>query len=142
MTYRGFTLIELLIVVAIIGILSTIVTVSFVAVRAKQRNTQRSTDISVILNAVYQYTLDNNNQLPATITTATSTICRTTATSCTGMIDLSVLTASQKYLATIPVDPQSTSTQSTGYTILKTNTGRITISAPNAEASTTISITR
>jgi hypothetical protein len=108
----------------------------------QERNTQRSTDVATILNAIYQYAIDNNNQVPSTITTATTSICRTGATSCTGLIDLSVLTNSQKYLVSMPADPLSTSTTSTGYTILKNANGRVTVSAPSAEASSSVSVTR
>lgn len=139
---KGFTLVELLIVLAIIGMLAAIVSVSTIGVRQRERNAQRSTDVSTVLNAVYQYALDNNNQLPPAITTATTTICMTGASSCAGLIDLSVLTNNQAYLASMPVDPLSTSTSATGYTIVKDANSRVTVSAPNAEASTTISITR
>ncbi len=142
MRYRGFTLVEIIIVISIIGILATIVTMSVLSIRQHGRNAERSTDISLILNAIYQYALDNNNQLPATITTATTTICRTGAATCIGLIDLSVLTLNQKYIPTLPTDPLSTSTTSTGYSLLKNSIGRVTILAPSAEASTTISFTR
>ncbi len=142
MKLRGFSFIELIIVIAIIGILSTVLSVSVGSIRQRARNAQRATDISSILNAVYQYALDNDNQVPLAITTATTTICRTTAPSCTGFINLSTLTTNQKYLIAIPTDPLSTSTSNTNYTIVKNAIGRITVSAPNAEASTTISITR
>lgn len=141
-TRTGFTFVELVIVIAIIGTLAAVVGMSVTVVRQRARNAQRSTDVSSILNALYQYALDNNNQVPASITNATSTICRTTAASCTGLIDLSVLTNNQKYLIAIPADPQSTSTNDTGYAIVKNAIGRVTVLAPSAEASTTISITR
>jgi len=139
---RGFTFTEILIIIAILGILASIVTVSIPAVRAKQRNAQRATDTSLILHAIYQYALDNSNQLPTAITNATTTICRTSATSCRGAIDLGVLTQNQKYIVAIPTDPLSTSTVSTGYSIMKNAVGRVTISAPSAEAGSTILITR
>jgi prepilin-type N-terminal cleavage/methylation domain-containing protein len=139
---RGFTLVELLVVIAIIGVLASVILVSLSGVRMQERNTQRSTDVATILNAIYQYAIDNNNQVPSTITTATTSICRTGATSCTGLIDLSVLTNSQKYLVSMPADPLSTSTTSTGYTILKNANGRVTVSAPSAEASSSVSVTR
>lgn len=139
---RGFTLIELLIVIVIIAVMAGIVTFSVVDVRKQGRNAQRSTDVAMILKAVYQYALDNNNQLPTAITTTPTAICRTGASSCTGLINLSVLTTSQRYIAAIPIDPQSTSTNSTNYNISRTANGRVTIAAPLAEASTTISVTR
>ena len=139
---RAFTLIELLVVISIIGILASFVAVSLTAARSHVRDSQRQTDVSSILNAVYQYALDNGNAVPATITSATTTICRTGATSCTGLIDLSVLTNNQKYMVSLPNDPLSTSTTATGYTIVKNSvTGRVTVAAPSAE-STTVSITR
>jgi prepilin-type N-terminal cleavage/methylation domain-containing protein len=139
---RGFTLIEMLVVIAIIGILASVVLVSLSSVRAKGRNAQRSGDVSTILNAVYQYAIDNNNQLPPAITTTPTDICRTGAVSCTGLIDLSILTTGQKYLVSMPFDPLSTSTTDTGYQISKNINNRITVSAPQAESSTTISVTR
>ncbi len=133
---------EVMVVLVIVGLLVSVISVSLVAVRQRGRNAQRSADVSSILNAVYQYALDNNNQLPPTITTATTSICQTGAASCTGLIDLSVLTNSQKYLTNVPVDPSCTSTTDTKYSILKNANNRVTIVALNAEANVTVSITR
>ena len=56
------------------------------------RNAQRRADVNSILNAVYQYTIDNNGTLPTAITTTQTEICKTGGT-CTGLIDLSVFSS-------------------------------------------------
>lgn len=139
---RGFTIMELLVVIAIIGILAAAV---FVLLKpgeqkAKARNVERTTDVNTIVNAVYQYAVDNNGSLPASITGSATEICQTGG-SCSGLIDLGVLTASQKYLVSIPADPIGASTNGTGYQISKNANGRITVSAPHAEGAA-ISVTR
>ena len=141
---RGFTLLEILLVVAAIGILAGIVILALNP--AKQlgdtRNAQRKVDVNTILNAVYQYTIDNNGTLPASITTTATEICATGGT-CTGLIDLSALTTSEKYLTAIPVEPQKTNANGAGYTIKKSANSRVTVAAQFTEGSTTvISVTR
>lgn len=140
---RGFTLLEILLVVAAIAILAGIVIIAINP--AKQlgdtRNAQRRTDVNTILNAAYQYSVDNNGTLPATITTTQTEICKTGGT-CTGLIDLSVLTANEKYIVSMPMDPTGASTNGTGYEIKKSANGRVTVVAPNAEQGATISVTR
>jgi len=68
---RGFTLIELLLVVGIIAILASIVIVAINPTKqlGDTRNAQRKADVNTILSAVYQYSIDNNGNLPAGITT-------------------------------------------------------------------------
>ena len=142
-TRSGFTLIEMLLVVAVIAILAGIVILAINPSKqlGDTRNAQRKADVNTILNAAYQYTIDSNGSLPASITTSTSSICKTSGT-CTGLIDLSVLTANQKYLVSIPFDPASSTPNDTGYTIVKNANGRMTVSAPWAENGATISATR
>jgi prepilin-type N-terminal cleavage/methylation domain-containing protein len=139
---KGFTLIEILLVVAAIAILAGIVILAINPNKqlGQTRNAQRSADVSTILNAVYQYSIDTGS-LPASITTSATAICKSGAT-CTGLIDLGVLTASEKYLTSMPFDPNGSTTDSAGYTILKTANNRVTVSAPNAEQGATISVTR
>ncbi len=140
---KGFTLIEILLVVAAIAILAGIVIIAINPQKqlGDTRNTQRRADVNTILNAVYQYTIDNNI-LPANISTSEMEICKTVNTSCSGLVDLSVLTTNEKYLTAIPSDPNATNPNGVGYRIVKTVNGRITVSAPNAENGATITVTR
>ncbi len=140
----GFTLLEILLVVGAIAIIAGIVVLAINPSKqlADTRNAQRRLNVSTILNAVYQYAIDNSGTLPATITTTTTGICKTGAGSCTSLIDLSVLTTNGTYLVSIPTDPTGVSANGTGYSISKNTNGRVTVSAPSAENSATISVTR
>jgi prepilin-type N-terminal cleavage/methylation domain-containing protein len=149
----GFTLLEVLLVVAIIAILAGIVIIAINPGKnlGDSRNSTRSADVNTIINGVYQYSIDNNGTLPSSITTTATEICATGAASCTGLVDLSALTTSGKYLVALPKDPQcgsgSTCTISgtangTGYKIAKDANGRLIVNAPSAEQSKTISVTK
>lgn len=141
---KGFTLLEILLVVAAIAILAGIVILAINPGKqlADTRNAQRNSDVNTILNAVYQYSIDNDGNLPATITNTPTEICRTGAASCAGLIDLSVLTADEKYIVSIPTDPSGASTNGAGYEIYQSANGRVTVVAPYAEQGAVISVTR
>lgn len=51
----GFTIVELLIVIVVIGILATLVIVTFTGIQQKARNSQRQTDINAIASHVESY---------------------------------------------------------------------------------------
>ncbi|MEO8785191.1 MAG: type II secretion system protein [Candidatus Saccharimonadales bacterium] len=141
----GFTLIEVLLVVAIIAILAGIVILAINPNKqlGDTRNAQRQADVNTILNATYQYSIDNQGNLPTGITGTATDVCGTHAATCTGLINLSVLSDNGKYLVAIPHDPKSGSdTGDTGYTILKDANNRVTVAAPSAEQGKTISATR
>lgn len=59
MKKRGFTLIELLIVIAIIGIMATIIMVAYGNVHAKSRDAKRIADVNAFSGAVKMYYVDH-----------------------------------------------------------------------------------
>lgn len=149
---QGFTLLEILLVVAAIAILAGIVIIAINPAKqlGETRNAQRRADVNTILNAVYQHSVDNSGGVPASIPVgsacgvAAQQICKTGGT-CTGIVDLStsLVGATAKYLVAMPVDPTAGTTNGTGYQVYKsTTTGRITVCAPAAEQSATITVTR
>jgi prepilin-type N-terminal cleavage/methylation domain-containing protein len=144
---KGFTLLEVLLVVAVIAILAGIVIIAINPNKnlGDTRNSQRSSDVTTILNAVYQYNLDNNGSVPAGITTTPTEVCKTGAAACTGLVDLTVLTTAGKYLVSLPIDPQcptNCAANGNGYEISKDANNRITVEAMNPEQGKTISVTR
>ena len=151
---RGFTLLEILLVVGIISILAGIVILAINPTKqlGDTRNAQRRSDVLTIMNAVYQYSIDNNGWLPASTTLATSTCTTTTnricqdAGTCTALINLhgTLVGASSTYLSSIPRDPlvAAGAGTTTGYGISKTSSGRLTVCAPLAEGGVTIEVTR
>ena len=149
-TSKGFTLIELLVVIGILAVLLSIVLVAINPARqfAQANNTQRRSDVGAILNAIDQYAADNKGVLPPGVPaqgqSATVNTTNTGATFCNAIVPT--------YIAALPRDPSTgtytdCSTYDTKYQITVStasagNTPRITISAPQAELSVVISVTR
>lgn len=149
----GFTLLEILLVVAAIAILAGIIIVAINPARqlGETRNAQRKVDVRTILSAVQQYQLKEGS-VPPGIPSGTSCgqdesqeICATDASSCSGLVDLSVLTDNQKYVTSMPIDPQGSITgggNGTGYMIYQNSNNRVTVCAFQAELEETVSATQ
>lgn len=143
---KGFTLIELLVVVGILAILLAITLIAINPARqfAQANNTKRSSDVNAILNAVGQYAADNNGALPAGITTTAQNVSNVAADICSALVPT--------YMAALPVDPLTNNgtpitdcavAYNTNYQIVTSATdNRVTVTAPAAELSATISVTR
>jgi len=143
---KGFTLIELLVVIGILAVLLAIVLIAINPARqfSQANDTQRSSDVNAVLNAVHQYMADNNG-LPPTSITGTATIIGDGV----GQVDICDDLV-PTYIAALPVDPQSgtdpvtdcNASYATGYEISEsTSSSRITVTAPSAENSV-ITVTR
>ncbi len=103
------------------------------------RDAQRRSDVNTILNATYQYAIDNNGNIPSGIPMGEpQEICDSVAPM-QPCVDLEMLTG--MYLVQVPKDPQASAGE-TGYVIHRTAQGRITVSAPHAEGGSEISVTR
>ena len=143
MKKKAFTLIEVLLVVAIIAILAGIVILAINPTRQLSDATEarQQADVVTILDAVYQYAIDNSGSIPASITNTQTEICATgtAALDCTtaGWIDLSVLTDNEVYLTAIPVDPEGNSTDGAGYTISRTGNARVTVESNDGSVTAT-----
>ncbi|MBX4205782.1 type II secretion system GspH family protein [Candidatus Microgenomates bacterium] len=79
MLKRGFTLIEILVVIAIIGILSTLAIISYTGVQKSARDTQRKSDLKQYQNALEVFSNKNGGFYPSETTaggvSVSSTVC-------------------------------------------------------------------
>lgn len=146
----GFTLLEILLVIALIAILATITIVALNPTRqyGQANNTTRLSHVNTILNAINQYSVDNAGSIPSTVPTSgtcngasSSEICQTGSACATG-VDLSVLTASEIYLVSVPVNPSTGSATGTGYHVVQSTNGRVTVCSPTTDLGTSISVQR
>ena len=137
---KGFTLIELLIVIAIVAILSAVVLIAVNPARqmAQTRNTERTAEANAILSALSQYQVDNE-ALPTCVTITPTCIGTDAVIPC---CDLSADLVPD-YIADIPIGPGADcDADDTCYEVTETAAGRVTVSAPDAELTVTISFTR
>jgi len=69
---KGFTLVEILVVIAIIGILASVVLASMGGARSKGRDTKRISDVKQLQLALQLYYDANVNKYPAALTSLTT----------------------------------------------------------------------
>lgn len=152
---QGFTLLEILLVVAAIAILAGIVIIAINPNKqlGDTRNTQRSSDVNAIMNAVYQYSIDNDGNLPTgldsiyssaqvlgTVASGANSTC-TATTTLAAALDLSSYLV-PTYIVSIPYDPTTGSSANTDYYIEKDANGRLTVGSCDPEQNKVINITR
>lgn len=68
---KGFSLVEILTVVAVIGILATIITVNFMGAKAKSRDSKRIADLQNVQAAILLLKDENNGNLPVSLARCT-----------------------------------------------------------------------
>ncbi|KKR06486.1 MAG: hypothetical protein UT34_C0001G0527 [candidate division WS6 bacterium GW2011_GWF2_39_15] len=104
---------------------------------ADERNNIRLENLTQIVEGVTKYASKNNGVLPKGIPVSDNCedtkneICRAGAEGC-DKVALSVL-VNDKYMEFMPTDPQSKDEKGTGYNIVQSDKGRITLCAPSAE---------
>ena len=100
---RGFTIIEMIVVIAIIGVLSSIVAVNVTNTIRKGRDARRIADVKQLQTALISY-YEKTGHYPQF--TALDPRCNTTASNSLG--DL----VTEKVLSSVPIDPTNTSSPS------------------------------
>lgn len=145
----GFTLLEVLMVIGILAILAGVVLVAINPARQFKiaRDSQRTANVTAILNAVGQNMTDHSGVFTCEGVVPTirgsSTIMESV-----GGFDIAHCIVPD-YISSLPFDPSregahfnNETEYNTGYTISKDVEGRVTIAAEGELASTSISVTR
>ncbi|MBT3292944.1 type II secretion system protein [Candidatus Peregrinibacteria bacterium] len=147
---KGFTIIELIIVVAILGILSTLILIQIDPIRRlnEAHNATRWSDVLLVLEITKEYQADNDSAVPGTAIaidsdessvqiigeSVTNCVCasQTVVTSPCGVSGLD--TDLRPYIDAMPMDPITGSTNDTRYFINKDSYGLITVGSCDAES--------
>lgn len=109
---NGFTIVELLVVIVVIGILATIVIISYNGVQARSRDSRRQSDIGNIIKAMELYYSDHGSYpIPTGPTnSAQNQYWFSSADGTTGWPMLKTALVGGGAIDTLPTDPLNTST--------------------------------
>lgn len=141
----GFTLIEILVVIGIIAVLATIVLIAINPARqfAQARDTQRTSHVNSILNAIGQKLADCKGIFGASLAQCpSSTVCNPLPSATTTILtssgggsgELGCLVPT--YMPALPLDPTSGLGTNTGYVFYQDAvTGRVHVIATTTEPS-------
>lgn len=101
-------------------------------------NDRRQNDINTLLGAMYAFYLDSHGTFPIPyISTSSIEICTLGISLCDGFNEVKSSLV-PKFLSKIPMDPSLASSTGSGYFITRQSDGTITLTAPKADAKTTI----
>lgn len=148
---RAFTIIELLIVIALIGVMASLMifAINPGTQLAKARDVERETHLYGILSAIYQYQAEHSGTLPDTDGDPDTSNFPTTAT-CVGNSGgcFNLANAGDVgekivpvYMAALPQDPKTGNSGNIGYTLFVDANKRLVASA-SGEIKGSITITR
>ncbi len=150
--FSGFTLIEVLVVIGIIAVLAAVVLVAVNPARQFKlaRDSQRTSNVNTLLNAVHQNMAEHRgvfvcSETARDLPTVPTVIRSSTTSNDPGDISVCIV---PDYISSLPFDPIITSAHftsltdyDTGYELFRDANGRITASS-TGELTPTISVTR
>lgn len=124
MNKKGFTLIELLIVIAIIGLLSTLAVVALGSARVKARDSKRLADLKQLQTALELYYTDQN-----AYPSGSAVDLGTGSYACLNSAGFAATGCASPYMGQVPVDPKTGyykyTSASSSYTIDATLEGAV-----------------